>query len=573
MESNEEADAGEDNEDEDEDNSEDPVERTKRKRKEAKALLKIKESKEFKKRKYRQQQEEGSDYEDDDDEIARSMMAKARPLPGQLDNCENCDKRFTVTPYCRTGPKGGLLCTKCSKELKDGEKKDAAAAKRKKAPITKGRRRQTESDRMMGDVKPGAKCLVDMCVRKVANVVNDIEEFGDMPQNLLDRLSQILSKQRVLSPRVLELFLRPDVDRIVVYDCGKLESEDFQKIFGTMPHVELVNLRFAGQLKDPQLLYMADKCRKLRHLQLGATNLVSDKAWVELFGKLGPQLESLKLSELNDSMKDDTVKVLAKKCQKLKRLKLRSCLHMTEESLEALCSLSSLEHLTLAVAPETSSSILVQLVNKVGPKLRTLCLENYQELDDAVLEAIKANCAKLSKLRITGNNVCTDAAFASLFDNNSSFPPLVHVDASSNRDIDNVNPDVSEENLIGFGSLAFSGLMKHSGERLAYLNLHSDRHISHEALLEYFDGKKQYPLLKDIDLSFVRSVDDVVLAGIFKSCPALTKLAVFACFNARGASIPSGIAVIGVPNAGMNIVQGDFAGLLSPEAMTDVKVG
>ncbi|OAL19123.1 hypothetical protein AYO22_10071 [Fonsecaea multimorphosa] len=555
-ESTENADVGQ--EEASDDDSEDPVERKKRKRKQEMALMKIKQSKEFKKRKMERELEEGSDFEMDDDEIARAMMAKAKPLPGQLDNCELCGKRFTVTPYSRTGPDGGLLCTKCSKELKEEEKKDAQA-KKKRASVPKGRRRQTESDRMMGDVKPGAKSLVDMCVRKVADVVNDIEEFGDMPQNLLDRLSQIFSKRRVLTPRILELFLRPDVDRIIVYDCGKLEQEDFQKIFALMPQVEIVNLRFAGQLKDGPLLYMADKCRKIRHLQLGATNLVSDNAWVELFNSLGPQLESLKLSELNDSLKDETVVVLAEKCQKLKRLKLRSCSHMGEASIEALCSLQNLEHLTLgSVAQETDGGDLYTLVRLVGANLRTLCLEDFHELGGDVLLGIKNYCPNLHKLRIRGSSICLDEDFADLFDRKCPFPPLLYADFSDNRDIDSMNPEGDEDDLIGFGSLAFSALMAHSGSRLEHLNLKSCRHISHAALLEVFDGVKQYPFLRDLDLSFVTQVDDVVMTGIFKSCPSLAKLAVFACFNARSTSIPAGIAVIGLPNASANIVQGDF---------------
>lgn len=520
-------------------------------------MLKIKQSKEFKRRKFEQKNEMGSDYEEDDDGIAREMMAKSKPLPGQLGNCELCEKRFTVTPYSRTGPDGGLLCTKCSKELKDLEKKDAQA-KKKKTAAPRGRRRQTESDRLMGDVKPGAKSLVDICVRQVANVVHDIEEFGDMPQNLLDRLSQILSKQRVLTPRVLELFLRQDVDRIAIYDCGKLEKEDFQKVFAYMPNVQIVNLRFAGQLKVDALRYMIDKCKKIRHLQLGATNLISDEVWVELFHALGPQLESLKLSELNDSFGDDSVEEFVKSCQGLKRLKLRSCSHMTATSIDSLCALTNLEHLTLAVAQQdTSEATLVKLISALGSNLLTLCLEDFTELDDTVLEAIKDKCHKLSKLRLRGSSLVSDAAFANLFDN-AIFPPLVYADLSENRDIDNMNPEGVQENPIGFGSSALVSLMRHSGSRLEHLNLKSCRHMSHAALTEVFDGVNQYPALKDIDLSFVTQVDDVVMVGIFRSCPALAKLAVFACFNARQTEIPAGIAVIGLPNAKDNIiVEGD----------------
>lgn len=144
----------------DEDDREETVEeRKKRKRKEEKALAKIKQSKEFKRRK----SENKRNYSDDesDDATARSMLAKAQPLPGQLENCSICEKRFTVTPYSKTGPDGGLLCTKCSKELVDDEKKNQA--KKKRGP-PKGKRRQTESDRMMGNVKPGTKSLLETCV-------------------------------------------------------------------------------------------------------------------------------------------------------------------------------------------------------------------------------------------------------------------------------------------------------------------------------------------------------------------------------------------------------------------------
>jgi len=153
--------------DEDE-NGETVEERKKRKRKEEKALAKIKQSKEFRRKK----SEHKHDYSDDEsgDAIARSMLVKAQPLPGQLENCEICEKRFTVTPYSKTGPDGGLLCTKCSKELANEENK--SQPKKRRGP-PKGKRRQTESDRMMGNVKPGSKSLLETCVMVSRDVSND----------------------------------------------------------------------------------------------------------------------------------------------------------------------------------------------------------------------------------------------------------------------------------------------------------------------------------------------------------------------------------------------------------------
>lgn len=142
---------------EDEENGETQEQRKKRKRKEAATLAKIKQSKEFARRKSKRAVES----DDDDDGIARDMMyEKSRPLPGQLENCEICSKRFTVTAYSKTGPSGGLLCTKCSKEIAEEEKK----AKPKKA-VTKKSRRQNQSNLLDGLVQPGALSLVDMCTK------------------------------------------------------------------------------------------------------------------------------------------------------------------------------------------------------------------------------------------------------------------------------------------------------------------------------------------------------------------------------------------------------------------------
>ena len=519
-------------------------------------MQKIKQSKEFKRRKYENQRKGGGE---DDDEIARGLMATNKPLTGQLENCEICEKRFTVTPYSKTGPDGGLLCVKCSKELKDEEKKSQAKAQKGKSAPTKGRRRQTESDRMMGDVKPGAKTLLDMCVRKVADVVNDVEDFGEMPQNVLDRLSQILSKRRVVTGRTMDLFIRDDIDQFDVYDSANLEEEDFRRIFIRMPQLRKINLRWAGQLKNDALLEMANTCQNLQHLQLNATNLLSQSAWIEFFQKRGPQLLSLKLSELGEGFNDGTVEALVQNCGNLQRLKLESCPFLTESSLASLSQLTKLQHLTLGIAQQdTSASTLENFIALVGFDLRTLCLDGYADADDAVLDAIRYYCHNLTKFRLTGSTTCTDRAFSQLFSSTWKNGPMTNINLHSNRDIDPMNPEGPEGEPVGFASDGFTAMMFHSGSVLERLDIHSCRHITLNALLDVFDGQKQYPNLKDMNLSFLTTLDEVVMAGIFKSCPALKKLIVFGCFNARQAYIREGVAVIGLPNAQENIIVGDF---------------
>ncbi|PWY64480.1 leucine rich repeat protein [Aspergillus heteromorphus CBS 117.55] len=512
-----------------------PEERKKRKRKEAVALANIKQSKEFARRKARRTGES----DDDDEAIAREMMhERSRPLPGQLENCEACGKRFTVTSYSKTGSQGALLCAKCSKVLADDEKK----LKAKKRGARSGRR-QNQSNLLDGLIQQGALSLAEMCTKRVADNINDIEEFGDLPSQLLHRLSQILCKRRVLTPRTLNLFLRPGIDSIDIYDAAKLETDDFEKIFTLMPNLSCVNIRFAGQMKDKVIESMLGRNLKIKRLQLDAANLVSDTYWRRLFQNLGVQLESLKLSNLDFSLDDESVEVLCRCCTNLQRLKLKQCWKAGNHSLRAISNLSSLEHLSLSFVQEVHTEILLETISRVSPKLQTLSLEGFSNANDRLLEVVHDNCLTLKKLRFSHNAACSDAGFVRLFTDWEN-PPLEIVDLSSMRDLDNTNPE-SPTDAIGLASQGLVALMNHSGSRVQKLNISSCRHVSHSAFEEVFSHEKTYPHLKELDVSFHTVIDDYIVGRIFRCCPKIRKLVAFACFNLRDVQIPIGVALIG----------------------------
>ena len=89
------------------------------------------------------------------------MYKKAKPLPGQLENCELCDKRFTVTPYSKAGPEGGLLCTPCGKEMV----KAAKTQEKIKKPVVRKGRRKIESNRLDG-LMAGDRRRCNSCVSR-----------------------------------------------------------------------------------------------------------------------------------------------------------------------------------------------------------------------------------------------------------------------------------------------------------------------------------------------------------------------------------------------------------------------
>ena len=144
--------------DDDEERIESAAQKKRRKRQQEKTLAKIKESKGHKSQKKRKN--EGSDGDDDD--IAWDMYTKKKPLPGQLENCEKCEKRFTVTAYSKTGPEGGLLCTKCSKEQEEQKKKDQRS---KKEAVSRDKRRHVQSNLLDGIVQIGSRTLQELCIK------------------------------------------------------------------------------------------------------------------------------------------------------------------------------------------------------------------------------------------------------------------------------------------------------------------------------------------------------------------------------------------------------------------------
>jgi DNA repair protein RAD7 len=310
-----------------------------------------------------------------------------------------------------------------------------------------------------------------------------------------------------------------------------------------MPNLTNINLRFAGQLKDKVVEYMLQRDLKVKHLQLDATNLVSDLYWRQLFEKLGPQLESLKLSNLDFSLDDDTIEIMCRFCTALRCLKLKQCWKMGDGSLQALSSLTSLRHLSLNLVQETKNDNLLEVVSKLGPRLQTLSLEGFPNADDCLLKTIHDNCRFLSKLRLSDNVVCTDQGFVRLFTEWSNHP-LEFVDLSSTRDMDNSNPD-GPGDAIGLASEGLIALMNHSGTAIRKLNISSCRHVSRAAFEEVFSNDKSYPNLNELDVSFHTVMDDYLVGRIFRCCPALKKLVAFACFNVREIRVPIGVALVG----------------------------
>jgi len=515
---------------------------------EQKIIEKIKASKSFKKRKRNL-----DDSEDEDDIVQAIFKERAAPLPGQMENCAECGKRFTVTPYSRNAPGGGLLCTPCGKELA----KDAAAPKRKPKRASGGavgRNRQVQSEILDGTYHPGAKDLMSMCITTLAKNIDLAEDLGELPPLVIDKIARKLSKMRLVDSRTLSLFLQPSTPEIYVYDGSKLTSDDFLRIFQAVPSLKKLKIRNAIHFKDEVMDYFLTRNIELNEFYLHGANLLSESHWKRFLREKGKPLQSLRVYWTDKHFGDEVLAELEAACPSLERLKVSHNQQVTGEGIKAIAKVKSLLHLSLDLRNEVHSDVYVHLLSEIGANLETLSLSRVPEADNTVLDALHTHCRKLEKLRITDSEVMTDEGFARLFRGWENYG-LKFVDFQKCRQLDSTQPRQNPNN-VGLCSNGFRELMAHSRKTIRHLNVHGCRHISAAAFEHVFSASNVYPQLTNLEISFCEEVNDFIVGSIFRSCPNLRELNVFGCMKLRDVKVPWGKIVVGLPNAVGMVIEG-----------------
>ncbi|KAK0727234.1 RNI-like protein [Lasiosphaeria miniovina] len=523
--------------------------REEKRKKEQKVIEKIKASKKFQKRK------RDLDDSDDEDDLALAIFQeRSAPLPGQMENCAVCGKRFTITPYSRGAPDGGLLCTPCGKEL--DQKGGAPKKKAKRAsggPV--GKRRQMQSTILDGTYRPGAKSLMTLCIETLAKNIDLAEDLGDLPPLVIDKIARKLSKHRLLNPTTLHLFLQPSAEEVYIYDGAKLGATDYIKIFQTVPSLKRLKIRNGIHFKDEVMEYLASRNIDLEQLYLHGSNLLSQDRWKLYLEEKGKSLYSLRVYWTDKHFGDEVLSVLEASCPSLERLKVSHNQQVTGNGIKEIAKLKSLRHLSLDLRNQVRSDVYVSLLSEIGAGLETFSLSRVLDADNTVLDAIHNNCRSLRKLRITESDVMTDEGFVRLFKNWAN-RSLLFVDLEKCRQLEASHPRENPDN-VGFCSNAFRALMAHSGRAIRHLNVHGCRHISESAFEDVFAPGKTYPELFKLEISFCEEVTDFIVGSIFRSCPNLRELNVFGCMKVRDVRVPRGKILVGVPTAVGMVIEGD----------------
>ncbi|KAF8179663.1 hypothetical protein BJ912DRAFT_1023871 [Pholiota molesta] len=481
----------------------------------AEAKLKAKEKKKKGKK--------GSDDEYDEDDDAYTALSKSmwsngasKPPVGSFDNCAVCGKQFTVTKYTLAASNGkGFLCHSCAKAGGNDPFKKPAVPKKRKAPGEKRKITNFEEQRFPS--------LVSFCINLITKHINDIEVLGDIGAMNVEAISKALSKNRGLTKENAHLFYNSTNESLTLFDATNLPSPALETLAYHNRNLVSLRLDFCGHLDDAAFRVFSTSLPSLKRLELLGPFLVRPAAWQNFF-ETHPDLEAFLVTQ-SPRFDDACIASLVQHCPGIKDLRLKEIGKMNDVFLEAIEALQGgLRHLDISdPSASCSEAAAVALLRAVGGALEYLNVSKHAELTDAFLmDGLLPHTGALETLTLSHLPELTDAGVAKFFD------------AWGEHNAPLTTLDISRNDALGSG--AVESALKHSGRRLAALNINGLKDTSEDAL--NMIGRSA-PELRRLDAGFCRGVDDFVVQvwlegenkdGVQRGgCRALEEIKVWGC--------------------------------------------
>ncbi|KAH9818650.1 hypothetical protein DFH28DRAFT_1080572 [Melampsora americana] len=447
--------------------------------------------------------------------------------PGMIAICAECAKKFTVTRYTPSEQGRGQLCDTCSKEGR-------APAKKRKTKKNQPFKATWSED---------LKTLQMSCISVVADNIELIDAAN------MEKICKIVCKHRELTPNNLPLFLDVSHTQLKLFDCINLRKDSLITLPNFCPRLQHLTLNFCGHLDGEVLATYARGFSKLRELDLFGAYLVRREAWLELFSiwsqptqrsslpdpdsqetqsesdstlsPRGPEITVFRLKQ-SPRFSLECVQALTATCKNLIDLRLDdlglfndSCLKILSEA-----NFSNLKKLSISNAGifnGTTGWILtddgiLQLLKSLGSNLEELDISHNKSLTDKILsDGLGTYCRKIRKLNLGELHELTPKGVKDLFDmwNEVNASKLETLNLSRCIRLDND---------------ALLSILKHTGKHLRYLNLNSVDDLRSDALQILPEAATN---LIELDVSFVRDVDDFLIKQCLDRMPNLKSLFVY----------------------------------------------
>lgn len=434
--------------------------------------------------------------DDNDDAFAPSSSRKLVPARARIVFCVECKGRFVR----KLNEEIQTICPNCLGS-KDGQKKKKSVPKRRKIVAI-------QKEPISKEILPS---LQDICIAVVAEYIDDLESFGIISDESIEKLSKIISKNRKLNDITSRLFMEPVHTRLRLYDCTNMNELSLINISQFCPRLQYLQLVYCGHITDHVLDAYSKRLSSLKSLQLSGPFLITTEAWDNFFKTISNRLECFEVRHTARFTKEN-IMTLTSYCPNLRELRLGQLFHMNSNWLsfiEKLSKLTVLEMTWPSGLNTLQTQDVVSLLSKVGPQLTELSLNGGSDLKDKVLtQGILKYCTRLEKLNLEQCQQFTAKAMIQLMKSWKT-KGLTHLNL---------------ERCILFDDQVLKAVMDHSGTTLKYLNIHSLEKLTAVGL-----ESLKFKELTFLNCGFIRSVDDFVAKKIIENSTSLETLHLFGC--------------------------------------------
>lgn len=449
--------------------------------------------------------------------------------------CLECDRHFVVNVYTKSAQrygKKGYLCQSCTKIQMRKEK----LARR--IEIEEKKRRKKIAAALLDKKQVMLPTLQDFCINIITDNITQIDTLNDeIGYHNKTKICNILSKNRSLNNKTLDLFLKNDTTNLELWDCSKIDKGALDKIPVYCPNLNSLSLNMCGQFHNDNLIYYSKKMENLKHLSLNGPFLINDTTWQDFFrSKLAKNLKGLAIQNTH-RLSSESLVILLENCgQNLESLSLTRLDGLNSKPVFDLLPhfLTKLKHIDLSSPHDESlidDDMIISLLAVNCDTLESITLDGCSGLTDKFLmEGVKPFGGNLTSISFGTLDQITDEGMCDLFSDWRINHGLLKINLSR---------------CIQLTDASISMVLNHSADSLVELSLNSVDKLT-SSLFKILSRSLEFPLLTNWDLSFVRCVDDGILAIISRICPSLSILEVYGnnkCTN--NAITRSSLTIIG----------------------------
>lgn len=429
--------------------------------------------------------------------------------------CLECDREFIVSVYSRREEKYGrigYLCPGCTKIAIRRER----ITRRKELDARKRRKKVAEA--LLDRRQYAHPSLQDLCIKIISDNIDQVDLLGDIGISNKQKISRILSKKRSLDSRTMQLFLDPSLKELSFWDCSKIDKGALDQIAACCPKLESLTLDMCGHLHTDNLLYYGQKLTNLRSLSLNGPFLINNQSWQTFFDTpVGRNLTAFHLKNTHRFTPDSLVALLDNSGKNLKELTLSRLDGLDSKPVYDLLPhyLHKITRLEISYPHKEDlidDDMIVNLLANNGEHLESLVLDGCSDLTDQFLiSGVRPFCPNLTTLSLVLLDQITDNGITQLF---------------TDWDINGGMLNLNFCRCLLLSDASIYKAMEHSSQTLVELSLNSLDSVTKQ-LFKRMSRRLRFPLLTTFDLSFVRSVDDSVLAILSRIMPKLTLVEVY----------------------------------------------